>query len=129
MPTTNEDILQTTLTDINKLLTECLSDKEIMKQLDIPKTTYYRYKTMLHREAAEEVKQLIAGSRTGVPKELAVALGQVTGIKDLFKTQPRTILSYEEWLYSDVSDLITANKLGYLRAQEGGLQEMLAVRA
>jgi hypothetical protein len=57
MPTTNEDILQTILTDINKLLTQCLSDKEIMKQLDNPKTTYYRYKAMLHRESAEEFKK------------------------------------------------------------------------
>jgi ACT domain-containing protein len=57
MPTTNEDILQTILTNINSLLTECLSDKEIMKQLDIPKTTFYGYKSMLHREAAEEFKK------------------------------------------------------------------------
>jgi hypothetical protein len=49
--------LKEPFTDINRLLTECLCDNEIMKQLDIPKTTYYRYKAMLHREAAEEFKK------------------------------------------------------------------------
>jgi hypothetical protein len=52
----NEEIRQTTLNDINRLLTECLTDKQIMQQLDIPKSTYYKYKATLHKEAVEDIR-------------------------------------------------------------------------
>jgi hypothetical protein len=44
------------LSEISRLLTAFKTDKEIMRDLNIPKRTYYRYKSKLLAESAEHFK-------------------------------------------------------------------------
>jgi hypothetical protein len=44
------------LSEISRLLTNFKTDKEIMRDLNIPKRTYYRYKSKLLAESAEHFK-------------------------------------------------------------------------
>ena len=58
--TVSKEVRAAKINEIKDLLDDWKSDKAIMKQLDIPHMTYYRYKSMIYRQD----KRLLAKIRT-----------------------------------------------------------------
>jgi ACT domain-containing protein len=56
MPKINEEILQDKLLKIREMLVQCYPDKQIIEELDMPRSTYYKYKAALHTESFQNMK-------------------------------------------------------------------------
>jgi hypothetical protein len=75
----------------------------------------------------QEIKKIIATARSG-PRELIIGKAASVGEHPMLGTY-YTCPNLENWLYGDLDLLISAQKLGYLKADPSGFEEYLNIRA
>jgi hypothetical protein len=105
--------------------TQILNEYGAVEELQVE-----NWKPVFETEFNEKfIKDLIAGSRTGKPKETLVAIGAIRGMSEPFSSPVYSVFNFEEWLTGPFDELYAAGSLGtYLQPKKGGLESYIRVK-